>query len=169
MSQWSRRDFIGKVGTVVAAGAGATLAAQSASATPAAPQQATPAPVAGRQVIPGSPYPTFSRAVRLDRLVFVAGVVGQKPGTRELVADGFEPQCRQALENLKASVEAAGSHLDKVLKCTVYLTDAADFAAFNKVYVEYFPKDPPARSSVVVKELVVPGAKLEVDCVTYVE
>lgn len=99
----------------------------------------------------------------------MAGVVGQKPGTRDLVSSDFEPQCRQALENLKASVEASGSSLDKVLKCTVYITAAADFATFNKLYVEYFPKDPPARSSVVVKELVVPGAKLEVDCVTYVE
>jgi reactive intermediate/imine deaminase len=162
MSQSSRREFIGKVRTVLAASAGASLAAQ------AAPQQATPAPAAGRQVIPGSPYPTFSRAVVLDRLVFVAGVVGQKPGTRELVAVEFEPQCRQALENLKASIEAAGSRLENVLKCTVYITDAADFTTFNKLYVEYFPKDPPARSSVVVKELVVPGAKLEVDCITYV-
>ena len=162
MSESSRRDFIGTVGTILAVGAGASLAG------PAAAPPATTAPATGRQVIPGSPYPTFSRAIRLDRLVFVAGVVGQKPGTRELVAAEFEPQCRQVLENLKASVEAAGSSLDKVLKCTVYITEATDFAAFNKLYAEYFPKDPPARSSVVVKELVVPGAKLEVDCVTYV-
>jgi 2-iminobutanoate/2-iminopropanoate deaminase len=162
MSQSSRREFIGKVGTVLAAGAGASAAAQASA------QEVSVAPPALRRVIPGSPYPTFSRAVVLDSLVFVAGVVGQKPGTRDLVAAEFEPQCRQALENLKASVEAAGSRLDDVLKCTVYITDAADFAAFNKVYVKYFPKDPPARSSVVVKELVVPGAKLEVDCVACV-
>ncbi|HNQ22850.1 MAG TPA: RidA family protein [Phycisphaerae bacterium] len=161
MTQPSRRDFVGAVSTVLAAGAGVSLAGEGAT-LPAAP-------VPGRQVIPGSPYPTFSRAVRLDRLVFVAGVVGQRPGTRDLVAGEFEPQCRQVLENLKASVEAAGSSLDKVLKCTVYITEASDFAAFNKLYAEYFPKDPPARSSVVVKELVVPGAKLEVDCITYVE
>jgi 2-iminobutanoate/2-iminopropanoate deaminase len=106
--------------------------------------------------------------VRLDRLVFVAGVLGQKPGTRELVSEEFEPQCRQALENLKASIEASGSSLDHVLKCNVYITSAADFPTFNKIYVEYFPKDPPARSSIVAKELVVPGAKLEIDCITYV-
>lgn len=163
MGQSSRRDFIGSVGTILAAGAGASLAG------PAAPSPATAAPGTGRQVIAGSPYPTFSRAVRLDRLVFVAGVVGQRPGTRELVAAEFEPQCRQVLENLKASVEAAGSRLDQVLKCTVFITEARDFAVFNQLYAEYFPKDPPARSSVVVKELVVPGAKLEVDCVTCVD
>jgi reactive intermediate/imine deaminase len=105
----------------------------------------------------------------LDRLVFVAGVVGQKPGTRDLVGGEFEAEARQALENLKASVEASGSVMANVLKCTVYITQAADFAAFNKVYVKLFPSDPPARSSVVVKELVVPGARLEIDCVTYVD
>ena len=160
MSQSSRREFIGKVGTVLAAGAGASLPAQ------AAPQQATPLPAAGRQVIPGSPYPTFSRAVRLDRLVFVAGVVGQKPDTRDLVAAEFEPQCRQALENLKASVEAAGSSLGKVLKCTVYITDAADFAAFNKLYVEYFPNDPPAR--MVIQVPLQDGMALEFDAVAVI-
>ena len=173
MASASRRHFIKQVGaaTVLAGGALASstsgaLASSASSATAQPPTPEAPPARAGRRVIPGSPYPTFSRAVRLDRLVFVAGVVGQKPGTRDLVSTDFEPQCRQTLENLKASVEAAGSTLDKVLKCTVYLTEAADFAAFNKLYAEYFPKDPPARSSVVVKELVIPGAKLEVDCVT---
>jgi 2-iminobutanoate/2-iminopropanoate deaminase len=156
------------MGTAAVLGSGLALATASSAVADPVPEQDAPQTRPGRQVIPGSSYPTFSRAVRLDRLVFVAGVVGQKPGTRELVAAEFEPQCRQALENLKASIEAAGSSLDKVLKCTVYITEAADFAAFNKLYVEYFPKDPPARSSVVVKELVVSGAKLEVDCVTFV-
>jgi 2-iminobutanoate/2-iminopropanoate deaminase len=166
MTQSSRRDFIRKAGTLAAAGASATLTASSAKAMQAPPPPAAPGADTARQIVPGSPYPTFSRAVRLDRLVFVAGVLGQKPGTRDLVSDEFEPQCRQALENLKASVEAAGSSLDKVLKCNVYITSAADFPTFNKLYVEYFPKDPPARSSIVAKELVVAGAKLEIDCVT---
>lgn len=168
MATQSRRDFMRQVATTsIAAGA---LAGATIPAATAGPLQEHTAAAAGtgRQITPGSPYPTFSRAVRLDRLVFVAGVLGQKPGTRELVSAEFEAQSRQALENLKASVDAAGSTLDQVLKCTVYLTDAGDFAAFNKLYVQYFPKDPPARSSVVVKELVVSGAKLEIDCVTFV-
>jgi 2-iminobutanoate/2-iminopropanoate deaminase len=167
MRQSSRRNFIKNIGTAVAVGAGASLATTPTQASEPQPQS-KPLHPGGRQIIPGSPYPTFSRAVRLDRLVFVAGVLGQKPGTRDLVSADFEPQCRQALENLKASVEAAGSSLDRVLKCTVFLTDVGDFAIFNKVYAEHFPHDPPARSTVVAKELVVAGAKLEVDCVTFV-
>lgn len=150
---------------VLMAGSAAGLTA-AASGAPAAPAAGA---AGGREVVGGSPYPTFSRAVKFDRVVWVAGVLGQKPGTRELVSTEFEPQARQALENLKASVEAAGSRLDRVLKCGVFLTEAGDFAAFNKVYVEYFPKDPPARSTVIVKELVVAGAKVEIDCVTCVE
>jgi 2-iminobutanoate/2-iminopropanoate deaminase len=56
--------------------------------------------------------------------------------------------------------------MENVLKCTCFLTEEKDFTAFNKVYIEFFPKDPPARSTVIVKALVVPGAKVEVDCVT---
>jgi len=95
----------------------------------------------------------------------VSGVLGTKAGLRDLASAEFEGQCRQGLENLKASIEAAGSTLDKVLKCSCFLTEAADFAAMNKVYQEFFPKDPPARSTVVVKELVLAGAKFEIDCI----
>ncbi len=157
MDQKSRRDFV--------AGAGAALLGGAAVASASQPS-VEPTGDQGRKIIPGSPYATFSRAVRLDKLVFVAGVVGQKPGTRELVNGGFEAEARQALENLKASVEASGSRMSNVLKCTVFIKDVDDFAVFNKVYLTFFPKDPPARSSVVIKELVVPAARLEIDCVT---
>ena len=155
MSSQTRRTFLG----------------QAAVATPAAVLGAAAVASADeekheRRVVVGSPYATFSRAVAFGPIVFVAGVVGQKPGTRDLVSGGFEAECRQALQNLKASVQASGSSMDKVLKCTCFLTDAKDFATFNKVYVGFFPSEPPARSTVIVKELVVPGARLEIDCVT---
>lgn len=120
---------------------------------------------ARRRVVPGPPGSPFSRAVICEPLVFVSGVLGTKPGSRELASTEFAGQAAQVLENLKASVEAAGASLADVLKCTCFLTDAADFAAFNQVYVTFFPKDPPARSTVVVKALVLPGAVVEIDCV----
>ena len=160
MEQTSRRDFVSGAGAAALIGG----AAMTAAAQPSVMTTGD-----GKQIIPGSPYATFSRAVRLDKLVFVAGVVGQKPGTRDLVGGGFEAEARQAMENLRASVEASGSRMANVLKCSVFIKDAGDFATFNKVYVAFFPKDPPARSSVVVKDLVVPGANLEIDCVTYVD
>lgn len=153
----TRRAFLGK-----AAVAGPAMAVLGGAATAASAGEQKHE----RRVIGGSPYATFSRAVAFGPLVFVAGVVGQKPGSRELASSDFDAQCRQALANLKASVEASGSSMDRVLKCTCFLTDAKDFATFNKVYVTFFPSNPPARSTVIVKALVVPGAKLEIDCVT---
>ncbi len=152
---------------LAATGFPAAPAALAAHALAAPAQDKPPAErprVETPRIVEGSPYPTFSRAVVFGGVAYVAGVVGQKPGTRDMVSTDFEPQARQTLDNLKASVEAGGSTMDRVLKCTVFLTDAADFQTFNRVYVEYFPKNPPARSTVVVKELVVPGAKLELDC-----
>jgi 2-iminobutanoate/2-iminopropanoate deaminase len=151
----TRRDFL-RGAPLILAGAGVLGAQGVLSAVEAAP---------GRRVVPGSPAPYFSRAVVFDRLAFVSGVLGIKPDTRELASPDFEPQCRQVLENLKASVEAAGSAMSRVLKCTCFLTEASDFPAMNRVYAEFFPTDPPARSTVVVKELVRPGAKIEIDCV----
>ena len=55
--------------------------------------------------------------------------------------------------------------MSNVLKCTGFLVESADFGTYNELYRNFFPSDPPARSTVVVKELVVPGAKLEIDCV----
>ena len=153
----SRREFLGKAFLAAPMLAVTGVVASSASADDAAPQ---------RRVFGGSPSPNFSRAVAFGKLVYVSGVLGTKAGLRELASPEFEGQCRQALDNLKSSVEAAGSSMDKVLKCTCFLTDAADFDAMNKVYHGYFPNDPPARSTVAVKELVLAGAKFEIDCVT---
>jgi 2-iminobutanoate/2-iminopropanoate deaminase len=153
----SRREFLSKAALTAPMAAVTGIAATTASAEETTPE---------RRVIGGSPSPNFSRAVVFGKVVFVAGVMGTKPGTRDLASPDFEGQCRQALDSLKASVEAAGSSMDKVLKCTCFLTEASDFETMNKVYRGYFPADPPARSTVIVKELVAPGAKIEIDCVT---
>lgn len=152
-----RREFLGKVvlgGPVVAVAGGAGAALASAKE-----DRAT------RRVVPARPGAPFSRAVLLGNLIYVAGVVGRKPNSKELASREFRPQCRQAMENLKASVEASGSTMAGVLKCNCFLTDVLDFPVMNELFRSYFPSDPPARSTVVVKELVVPGAKIEIDCV----
>src|SRR6266545_6759068 len=95
--------------------------------------------------VPGLP---FSSAVRVGDLVFLSGQIGNVPGTRQLADTGIAGQTRQALENVKAVLAAAGSSLDRAVKCTVFLADIKDYAAMNVVYARYFPKDPPARSTV---------------------
>ena len=93
----------------------------------------------------------YSQVVRLDQLLFVAGQASTDPATGGLVAGDFETQARQAFENLSAALRAAGSSLEHVVKTTVFLVDPANFAALNKLYAEYFPKNPPARSTPIVK------------------
>ena len=168
MNEQSRRAFLGSAAIAAPAmAAGATLGDEPPATL--SPSQVDGSALAGKsgsgkRIVSGSPYPTFSRAVILDGTVYVSGVLGQLPGTTTLASLEFGPQCRQAMENLKASVEAAGSSMNEVVKCQCFLTEASDFAAFNKIYVGYFPKDPPARSTVIVKALVAKGAKIEIDC-----
>ncbi len=155
MHDSSRRSFL----------KGAAAAAPVLAIVSTAGAAESPAPDPLRVIEPG---PIFSRAVVYGGIAHIAGVMGTKPGTWELVSPDFEPQARRALDNLKASVEAAGSKLDRVLKCNCFLSDAADFATFNKIYKTYFPSSPPARSTVIVKALVLTGGKIEIDCIAAV-
>lgn len=111
----------------------------------------------GKQVIstPNAPKAIgpYSQAIRTGNFIFSAGQLGLDPSTMELVAGGVEAQTRQVLTNLKNVLEAAGSSLSHVVKTTVFLTDMANFAAMNAVYAEYFPENPPARSTVAVAGL----------------
>jgi 2-iminobutanoate/2-iminopropanoate deaminase len=116
----------------------------------------------GRKVTSATPY---SPAIQFGNLIFVSGHIAIDPATQKLVAGTGQDQVRQCLENLKAVVEASGSSMDKVLKCTVFLADIADFSAMNEVYRTFFPSDPPARSTVAVK--LGPGASVEIDCFAY--
>jgi len=106
----------------------------------------------------------FSSATRVGNLVFLAGQVGNTPGTRQLADTGIAGQTRQALENIKTVLAAAGSSLERVVKCTVFLTSMGDYQAMNAVYATYFPKDPPARSTVAGSGLAL-GARVEIECI----
>lgn len=95
------------------------------------------------------PVGPYSQAVIAGDFIFAAGQLGIDPRTGEL-AQGIEAQTRQALTNLSAVLEAAGSSLDRVVKATIFLAHVEDFAAMNGVYGQFFPLQPPARSTVVV-------------------
>jgi 2-iminobutanoate/2-iminopropanoate deaminase len=106
----------------------------------------------------------FSSATRAGNLLFLAGQVGNTPGTRQLADTGIAGQTRQAFENIKTVLAAAGSSLERVVKCTVFLTSMGDYQAMNAVYATYFPKDPPARSTVAGSGLAL-GARVEIECI----
>ena len=106
----------------------------------------------------------YSQAIRTADLVFTAGQLGLNPITMELVSEGIEAQTRQALTNLKYVLEIADSGLKYIVKTTVFLQDMNDFAKMNAVYAEFFPDNPPARSTVQVAALP-KGGLVEIECI----
>ena len=116
---------------------------------------------------PESGYP-FSKAVRVGHILYLSGDLGIAPGTRELVKGGIGPETRQTLENIKATLEANGSSLGEVVKCTVFLADIGEWAAMNEVYKTYFPENPPARSALGSSGLAL-GARTEIECIATVK
>jgi 2-iminobutanoate/2-iminopropanoate deaminase len=106
----------------------------------------------------------YSQAVRVGDLIYSAGQLGLVPETRKFAGQEIEPQTRQALENVKAIVEAAGSCLKHVVKTTVFLQDIQEWPVMNAIYAEYFPEEPPARSAVQVAALPM-GARMEIEVV----
>jgi 2-iminobutanoate/2-iminopropanoate deaminase len=110
----------------------------------------------------GAPY---NQAIVAGELVFVAGQLGLKPGDTAVEGDIAE-QTQQALQNLKAILEAAGSSLDALVKTSVFLMDLADFPAMNEVYARYAGERPPARSTFQVAKLPA-GAIVEIEAVAH--
>ena len=106
----------------------------------------------------------YSQAIRTENLIFTAGQIGLDPATMEIVKGGVEAETKQALTNLKHVLESADSGLNFVVKTVVFLQDMNDFAKMNAVYAEFFPENPPARSTVQVAGLP-KGALVEIECV----
>ncbi len=108
----------------------------------------------------------YSQAVRVGHFVHSSGQLGLDPQSNEL-CEGIEAQTRQALQNQAHVLEAAGTSLANVVKTTVFLQDMCDFTQMNAVYAEFFPKDPPARSTVAVAALP-KGGRVEIECVAVI-
>jgi 2-iminobutanoate/2-iminopropanoate deaminase len=106
----------------------------------------------------------YASAVRSGGLVFFSGVIGTLPGTRDLAAGGIQPELRQAFDNLRGIMDAAGVTAADMVKCTVFLADIGEFEAMNEVYAAFFGDDPPARTTVGAAGLPL-DARVEVDCI----
>jgi 2-iminobutanoate/2-iminopropanoate deaminase len=109
----------------------------------------------------------YSQAVSANGFVFAAGQVGLDPDTGKLAGEDVASQTRQALQNIKAVLEASSSCLDHVVKTTVYLADIADYGAMNEVYAEFFAEKPPARAAFQVAALPL-GARVEIAAIAQV-
>ena len=94
----------------------------------------------------------YSQAIIVDKFLFASGQIPINPASGEVEAEGIEAQTTQVMKNIGAVLEEAGIDYSKVVKTTCFLADMADFAAFNKVYEQYFTEKP-ARSCVAVKQL----------------
>jgi 2-iminobutanoate/2-iminopropanoate deaminase len=112
---------------------------------------------------PGAIGP-YSQGIASGNLVFCSGQVALDSATGALIEGDVRAQTRRALENLSGVLNAAGSSLALVLKTTVFLVSMADFTAMNEVYAEFFPGDPPARSTIAVAELP-KNARVEIEAI----
>jgi 2-iminobutanoate/2-iminopropanoate deaminase len=95
----------------------------------------------------------YSQAIRAQGLIFTSGQIAIDPATAQIIASNVSAQTDRVLKNLSAILQASGSSLEKVLRCTVFLKNMGDFAAMNEVYGRYFQQEPPARSTVEVARL----------------
>lgn len=143
------------------AGCTPTRPASSSGSSPA-----PPAPGPRRQVLAPNPLPmaVFSPAIRAGNLVFLSGQLGLKPGTRELVPGGIAAETRQTLQGIRTLLGDIGLDMEDVVKCTVFLADINDYPKMNEVYLEFFPRDPPARSALAASGLAL-GALVEIECI----
>jgi 2-iminobutanoate/2-iminopropanoate deaminase len=124
--------------------------------------------MSGRRIIATDAAPAaigpYSQAVVAGGLVHCSGQIALDPRTGTLVEGDVRAQTERALENLRHVLEAAGSSLERAVKCNVFLVDMADFPAMNEVYARYFNEaHPPARATVAVAQLP-RGARVEIDC-----
>ncbi|MGD0973773.1 MAG: RidA family protein [Candidatus Korobacteraceae bacterium] len=108
------------------------------------------------------PIGPYSQAIKANGFIFLSGQTPLDPATQQLVTGGVAEQTERTLKNLEAVLKAAGSGLDKVVRCGVFLKDMNDFAAMNEMYGKFFKSNPPARSTVQ-------AARLPKDCLVEID
>ena len=119
-----------------------------------------------KKISHGMPTATpLTPAIRVDRTLYVSGQVPRD--SSGATPDGIENQTRMVLDRVKALVEEAGGTLDNVVKTTVFLTDRTNFAAMNRIYSEYFPSQPPARSTIECGLMI--DVLVEIECIAHLE
>jgi len=114
---------------------------------------------------PSGPY---SPGVIFEKLLFVSGQGATDPATGKMIGPDVESQTEQVLKNVASILEAAGSGLNYVLRCGVFLADISDFPRMNTVYARMFGENRPARTTVQVVSLPSPGLKVEIDAIAYI-
>ena len=108
----------------------------------------------------------YSQAYRAGEFLFVAGQPGLDPGTGSVPDGGFEAEARQAFVNLGTVLRTAGASLERVVKTTVFMSGAENFATMNQVFAEFFPTAPPVRSTPIVG--LPRGLRLSIEAIAYV-
>jgi len=122
----------------------------------------------GRRVVEPAKFPAtglpYSPGIMVGNTLYTSGQLGRDPATAKLVPGGIEAETRQSLTNLREVLRAAKMDFGDVVSVTAFLADFNDFDAYNKVYREFFAKDPPARATVGVSRLNL-GAKVELQMI----
>lgn len=106
----------------------------------------------------------YSQAIESNGFLFLSGQIAIDPSTNQIVGSNIESQTRQIFKNIKAVLKAAGTKMNNVVKCTVFMTDLNDFNKMNKLYEEEFEGHKPARSTVQVARLP-KDVLIEIECV----
>ena len=114
----------------------------------------------------GAPQPIgpYSQAIKANGFVFVSGQTALDPRTGQMVGQDIKTQTRRVLDNIRAVLQAAGTSLDKVVRCSVFLKDMNDFGPMNEEYGSYFKELPPARTTVQAAKLP-RDALIEIDAI----
>ena len=112
---------------------------------------------------PPGPSRPFSPYTKVNGIIYLSGQIGTDSAGR-IVTGGILAETRQTMENIRATLASAGSSMDKVFKCTVFIGDMAEWPAMNEVYITFFKGPPPARSAAGASGLAL-GARVEIECI----